>query len=432
MVSRDCTACGGALQSTSVGLVSCRGCRATYVSQSAARVTLLTSIAGGEDVTGPLLELDTEFRERFELGRVLGHGAMGMVCEGLDRTLGRRMAVKLLLKPGNEDVLRRFRLEGKILERLVHPNVITVHEVGDIRGNPYLCMELLPGGTLRDRLKVHGQLPAGRAVEIVGALLDGLHECHLAGIVHRDLKPENVLFTSDGTPKIADFGIAKTFDDSTHVTQVGALIGTPFYMAPEQLRGESASVASDLYAVGLMLYETLAGKPPIAFSTLANLFTERLERDPVPLHDVAHVPPGVSEWVMRALRRPMGERPQSAADLAAGLRRVVGLRDPAGSDRAPASARAEPAPARMARNQAALARRAPAAPVASPRTVRGIPVLLHSDYRFGGLIPYTAGMYAFILVFVSAGQGSWLDAGVALALFVGVSIFCALTYPRKP
>ena len=196
---------------------------------------------------------------RYELGPVLGRGGMGEVRRAYDQRLSRYVAVKLfpLLESARDRA--RFEAEARAAAAVTHPNVVAVHDVGT-DPVPFLVMECLKGGTLADELR-REPLPVERALAIVDEILAGLGAAHAKGVIHRDLKPANVLFTDDGRPKLGDFGIAISLDAVT-LTETGIVIGTPAYVAPERLEGEHATVESDLYSVGVMLYEALAGRRP--------------------------------------------------------------------------------------------------------------------------------------------------------------------------
>ena len=206
---------------------------------------------------------------RYELGSLLGHGGMGTVRDATDRRLGRPVAVKILRADLAEQpsARRRFETEAHAAARLAHPNVVTVFDSGEDDGIPFLVMERLPGRTLADEL-AEGQLAISRVEEVAREVLSALAAAHGAGIIHRDIKPGNVLLTEDGHVKVSDFGIAKTVDDLDQ-TQTAELVATPGYLAPERLAGEAASQRSDLYSVGVLLYEASSGRRPFSGSHAA-------------------------------------------------------------------------------------------------------------------------------------------------------------------
>src|SRR4051812_25205105 len=210
--------------------------------------------------------------DRYELGPLLRRGGMADVHAGLDRRLGRDVAIKLL-RPDmaeRDDVRLRFESEARAAARLSHPNAVSVFDTGEHEGQPYIVMERLPGRTLADVI-AEGPVSVTWLVPVATGVLSALGAAHAVGIVHRDVKPGNILLTDDGTAKIADFGIAKsaelvsgTASGSVDLTLTGQLIGTPAYLAPERLAGAPATFLSDLYSMGVVLYEALAGEKPFA------------------------------------------------------------------------------------------------------------------------------------------------------------------------
>jgi serine/threonine protein kinase len=303
--------------SVGTGLVSCGGCTITFVDAASARVAL------GGDHAGQEVELPAEFRARFALGRVIGTGGAGMVVEARSLADGSAVAVKLLARLGDDHLRQRFIQEGQLLARIHHPNLVRLIEVGTLHENPYLVMELLEGGTLRERLS-GGALREAEVVRLGIELLEGLDACHRSGVVHRDLKPENLLFDGGGRLRIADLGIAKSYGTVNVRTQVGQILGTPMYMSPEQAQGEPAGVASDLYAVGVILHEALAGEPPFRRGNLVGMLTDRVTTAPRPLSEAApHVSPALAALIARALARHVADRPATAADFAHALRKAA-------------------------------------------------------------------------------------------------------------
>src|SRR5438270_4684049 len=208
--------------------------------------------------------------DRYELGPLLRRGGVADVHAGLDRRLGRDVAIKLLRRDMAErdDVRLRFESEARSAARLSHPNAVSVFDTGEHEGQPYIVMERLPGRTLADII-AEGPVAVSWLVPVATGVLSALGAAHDAAIVHRDVKPGNILLTDDGTAKIADFGIAKsaelvsgTASGSVDLTLTGQLIGTPAYLAPERLAGAPATFLSDLYSMGVVLYEALTGEKP--------------------------------------------------------------------------------------------------------------------------------------------------------------------------
>src|SRR5438552_6013679 len=257
---------------------------------------------------------------RYELGALLGQGGMGTVRDATDRRLGRRVAVKILRADLAEQrtARRRFETEAHAAARLAHPNVVLVFDSGEDDGIPFLVMELLPGRTLADELAA-GPLSLERVGEVARGILSALAAAHAAGIIHRDIKPGNVLLTHDGNVKVSDFGIAKTVDDVDQ-TQTADLVATPGYLAPERLAGEPASRQSDLYSVGVLLYEALSGRRPFEGDTPLAVMRaiERGQAEPLTSLQPP-LPTGVIAVVERAMSRDPLQRFASAEEMAAAL-----------------------------------------------------------------------------------------------------------------
>ena len=257
----------------------------------------------------------------YEVLGVLGSGGMGEVYRARDMRIGREVALKVLPREVQEDAdsLHRFRDEARTVGTLNHPNIVTLYEVGEHAGAPYLVTELLAGQTLKARLG-RGALPRPVAVRIAREVALGLAAAHAKGIVHRDLKPANLFLTEDGRVKLLDFGIAQQVGprspgavDSTE-TASGAVLGTVAYMAPEQIRGERVDSRADVFALGLILYEMLAGRRPFEGRSELDLAAAILRDEPPSLPD-----PVLDGLVRRCLAKAPGDRFQSAQDLAYAL-----------------------------------------------------------------------------------------------------------------
>jgi hypothetical protein len=279
---------------------------------------------------------------RYEVGQLLGVGGMARVHEAYDRVLDRRVAVKVLPEDAVDPVAReRFLREARSSARFTHPNAVAVYDAGRDGETLYLVMELVPGPTLARRLAEHGAVPAAEATSIASAVLAALDAAHAAGIVHRDVKPGNILLGPSGA-KLADFGIAKRLDDlRADLTGHGQFVGTPKYLAPEQLAGLPATPATDLYAVGVVLYEMLTGTAPFDGGTpMATALAHR--EAPVPRVRAANgtVSVSLADTVERALAKDPQDRFVSAAAMRAAL---DGWSEPPGVAAAPRSAAASPA-----------------------------------------------------------------------------------------
>jgi eukaryotic-like serine/threonine-protein kinase len=260
---------------------------------------------------------------------LLGAGGMGSVYVVEHVELGRHYVLKSLLRTlaSRDDLIARMRNEWRALGKLQHPNIVDVINAGATPdGVPFYVMELLCGETVRDRLARQGRLPPDQAVRIAQATLVGLAAAHAIGVVHRDVKPANVFLTRDGGVKVLDFGIAQVrVEGAPKITAQGLAIGTPRYMSPEQASGERADARSDVYAVGLLLYEMVAGEGP--FDDLTDITQQmlaHLHRPPRPLRQWADLPPGLEALIERALAKHPDERPRSAQYMAAELAPFAG------------------------------------------------------------------------------------------------------------
>jgi serine/threonine protein kinase len=256
----------------------------------------------------------------YQVESLLGSGGMGEVYAARDLRLARRVAIKVL--PSylvfDHDRLRRFKQEARAAAALNHPNILAVFQLGEHQGTPYLVSELMEGETLRDRLK-RGRLPLRQATDFAEQLGRGLAAAHQKGIVHRDLKPENLFVTTDGQIKILDFGIAKLSQPNCNeesFTETGVVMGTPGYMSPEQARGQSADVRSDIFAFGAVLYEMLTGRRAFRRDTAADTMSAILNEDPPAITKIVpNLPVALQRIVQRCLDKKPEQRFQNASDV---------------------------------------------------------------------------------------------------------------------
>jgi eukaryotic-like serine/threonine-protein kinase len=267
----------------------------------------------------------------YEITASLGAGGMGEVYQARDRRLARDVAIKVVAAHSSDapQARERFEREARSVAGLQHPNICTIYDVGDADGRAFIVMELLHGETLQQRLR-RGPLDLPAFLDMAIALADGLHAAHAAGIVHRDIKPANIFLTERG-PKILDFGLAKAFlatepmsaaETRAMLTESGTTVGTIAYMSPEQLRGEPADARSDLFSLGLVLYEMATGRSPFAGTTSAAIGGAILHEAPLPPRKLrADVPEALDQLVLKALEKDPDLRYQTAADMRADLQR---------------------------------------------------------------------------------------------------------------
>ncbi len=263
---------------------------------------------------------------RYALSERLGSGAMGEVWRAEDQVLGRQVAVKIVLPALLEDEVfaARFRREATVLAAMNHRGVVHIHDYGEDGTEPdartaYIVMELLTGKPL-DKARGRTPFPPDRALDVAAQVLDALHAAHQQGIVHRDIKPSNLMIDQDGRVTVTDFGIARTLAD-TRITTAHAVIGTALYMAPERAEGKDASAVSDLYSVGVVLYELLAGAVPFTGGTPLEVVLKHV-REPVP-ELPAEIPAPVRALVARALAKQPEDRHQDAAAMALAARQAM-------------------------------------------------------------------------------------------------------------
>ena len=265
---------------------------------------------------------------RYQVQSRLGRGGMATVYRAHDPSIGRDVAIKFLHASlcEDEDCRMRFLRESRAAGGLSHPNIVVVHDVGEIERRPYMAMELIDGSTLSDKLEKTRSLPVREVVIIGLQLARALEYAHARGIVHRDIKPGNIMILADGqTIKVADFGIAHMDDGTTEQrTVVGAVMGTPQYMSPEQTRGDKVDGRSDLFSAGIVLYQLLAGERPFRGESLVAVATKIATEDPPPLNQKRpDVPASLRRVIDRCLAKKPEQRYQSGKELAEALQKVL-------------------------------------------------------------------------------------------------------------
>ena len=264
----------------------------------------------------------------------LGEGGMGEVYSALDKRLDRKVALKLLPAEYTHepDRVRRFEQEAKAASALNHPNIVTIFEIGRIEQLHFISQELIEGETLRDRIR-RGPVPAQEALEIAWQTARALQIAHEAGIVHRDIKPENIMIRRDGFIKVLDFGLAKLTETRPSLSAIdsgvdtfiqakttpGTVLGTVTYMSPEQARGQDVDARSDLWSLGVVLYEMVVGQKPFRGETATDIIVSIIEREPPPL---TQVPPELDQVIRRLLAKNREDRYPSAEELAMELKEV--------------------------------------------------------------------------------------------------------------
>ena len=256
--------------------------------------------------------------DRYELVSHIARGGMADVFEATDQMLNRKVAVKILHSQfsGDETFVARFRKEAQAAANLSHPNIVSIYDWGEDDGTYFIVMELIKGRSLRDVLKSENALLPRRAAEIAAEVASALEIAHRNRVIHRDNKPGNILLASDGTVKVTDFGIARAWDDSQELTKTGLVIGTATYFSPEQAKGEIADERSDIYSLGIVLYEMLVGRPPFSGETSVSVAYQHVSAEvPPPTQLNADVPVELEAIVMRAVAKDPAHRQQTADEI---------------------------------------------------------------------------------------------------------------------
>ncbi|GAW91420.1 Stk1 family PASTA domain-containing Ser/Thr kinase [Calderihabitans maritimus] len=261
-------------------------------------------------------------KSRYEILEQLGGGGMAVVYKGRDTLLNRMVTIKVLREQhaSDEDFVRRFQREAQAVASLSHPNIVSIFDVGEEDGLHYLVMEYVEGRTLKEIIREKAPLDVRNAINIVTQICDALDHAHENGIVHRDIKPHNILVTPAGRVKVTDFGIAKAPTTAT-VTYTGTIVGSVHYISPEQARGEATGAKSDLYSLGVVMYEMLTGKLPFSGESPISVALKHIQSEPTPPRELnPDLPPSVEAVILKALAKRPEERYESAGELAADLR----------------------------------------------------------------------------------------------------------------
>ena len=249
----------------------------------------------------------------FQIEGVLGSGGMGVVYRAIDTPLGRRVAIKTVSAPtGSKTAEQRFLQEAQLMATIEDPNVVRVYSFGESAGRRYLVMEYVEGRSLADELREKGRFTIERALRTTLQIAYGLRAAAMRGIIHRDVKPANVLIDQRENIRVTDFGLSLAIDQQARATQAGEFVGTPLYVAPEQAAASHVSIQTDMYSVGIVLYELLAGQPPFIASTPLAVVARHLH-DEVPRlrKHRRDVPPGLEKLIDRMTRKNPHDRPAS-------------------------------------------------------------------------------------------------------------------------
>ncbi len=267
----------------------------------------------------------TEIAQRYQIIKRLGAGAFGTVYKAKDKILGRMVAIKTIRLEGLaasggaglEELMDRFKREAMVSAQLKHPNIVTIYDIGDSEGMSYIAMEFIDGVGLDRVIAGAGRLSVERAASLAAQVADALDFAHKHNVVHRDIKPANIMVEAGDRVKVTDFGIAKVTDSAEHLTATGSLLGTPSYMSPEQARGSAIDGRSDLFAVGAILYEMVAGKKAFRGDSITGLIFKIITEEPLPLKEEdPTIPDELVRIVARALVKDPAGRYQAGRELA--------------------------------------------------------------------------------------------------------------------
>ncbi len=270
------------------------------------------------------------FDHRYEVQQKIGVGGMADVYRGKDTLLGRPVAIKILHQNfgSDQDFVARFKREAQAAGKLNHPNVVSMYDVGFDQGFHYIIMEYVSGCTLKEYIQHHGaQVTVQEAVKITVAIAEGLEHAHMMGIVHCDVKPHNILITDSGRVKVTDFGIARAINSATTMMYTNSVMGSAHYISPEQASGKSINVSTDIYSLGVVLYELLTGEVPFRGETPVSVALQHV-KDPVvaPRIKNAMIPPQLEQVVLMALEKEPGKRFGSISEMIQALRMSLGYR----------------------------------------------------------------------------------------------------------
>jgi len=352
----------------------------------------------------------------YQVQALVGQGGMSSVYRGFDERLRRAVAVKVLseavaAQPG---FVARFQQEARLIASLRHPHIVQIYDFGEQDGLTYMVQELLPGPTLEQRLRElrsHGEAFARQEIlTITAQLASALDAAHAAGIIHRDVKPGNAIWNAAGALVLTDFGVAKNTLDAANQTQAGMVFGTPIYISPEQAQGLPPTPASDIYALGVLLYELIAGQPPFEAGTPMEIIHDHLYTSPPPLHILrSELPPAAEAVVLRALAKKPAERFSSAGQLAQAITRAW-PQQPASAAGAPMNMRSDTTP--FWDKPTAISAPAAAAPAATPPAVDSAALAPASPIVKRGPRPLLLAIAALLTLLLLGAAATLLRGGV--------------------
>ena len=297
-----------------------------FCKECGTQIIPLKEVPVTETLETPTEELTTgsTFAGRYQIIEELGKGGMGKVYRALDKKLNEEVALKLI-KPeiaSDKKTLERFNNELKFARKIAHKNVGRMYELMEEKGTHFITMEYVPGQDLRGLIKQSGQLAVGTAISIAKHVCEGLTEAHRLGVIHRDLKPQNIMIDKEGNARIMDFGIARSVSGKG-ITGAGVIVGTPEYMSPEQVESKETDQRSDIYSLGVILYEMVTGRVPFEGDTpLSVAVKHKTETPPDPMQINSQIPEDLSRLILRCMEKDREKRYQSAGEVRSELENI--------------------------------------------------------------------------------------------------------------
>jgi serine/threonine protein kinase len=301
---------------------------------SAGKITTLENLQQSQMPT-IFLNISSALENRFQVLKELGRGGMGIVFQAHDKQLKEQVAIKVLspLLSNNADALERLKREVSAARRITHPNVIRIHDISETDGLHFVSMEYFPGTTLKEIIKRNGACSLAQGAQIAFQICDGLESAHRQGVIHRDLKSQNIIVNDTGELKIIDFGLALCAHQEG-MTATGLILGTPEYMAPEQVAGKKADERADIYSLGIILYEIFTGKVPFGGDSAIAIGFQQLREDPSrPTEVNSQIPAKLEEVILNALQKDPGKRYASVSEMRRDLEDAFGHAPPVSADR---------------------------------------------------------------------------------------------------
>jgi serine/threonine protein kinase len=294
-------------------------------SASNSKISTLPETTGNSQMPTTFMNIATALEGRYQVLKELGRGGMGIVFQAHDKQLNEQVAIKILspLLSNDPEALERLKREVSAARRITHSNVIRIHDIAEINGLHYVSMEYFPGISLKDHIKRTGALSLMQAYNIASQICDGLDAAHRQGVIHRDLKTQNIIIHPNNHIKIIDFGLART-SHMEGMTATGLIMGTPEYMAPEQVSGKKVDERADIYSLGIILYELFTGKVPFTGDSAIAVGFKQMKEDPPPPRELnPQLSPAVERVILRALQKDPAMRYFSVSELRTDLERAV-------------------------------------------------------------------------------------------------------------